>query len=118
MLSDAQIAAAREIAERTLPDTCTIQRKTTQNVGGEQVETWSDLATNVACRLAPVGGGEEGEVGGRISEEATVLITLPAKQDVEEADRIVLDGTTYEVNLVRKRGEWEITRRVECKEAV
>jgi head-tail adaptor len=108
----------RRNMRRLLPSTCVIERKTVENVGGEEVETWKDHATGIACRIAPVGGGEMGESGGRISEEATALITLPAEQDIEEADRIVLSEETYEVVLVRKRGSWELTRRCEVKEAV
>ena len=118
LLSSGQLAHMRRNMRRLLPSTCVIECKTVENVGGEEVETWIEHATGIPCRIAPVGGGETGEAGGRISEEATALITLPAEQDIEEADRIVLDDEPYDVVLVRKRGAWELTRRCEVKEAV
>ena len=113
----------RETTEGALPDTCTIRRKSVVNVGGEEQATWGDLATGVSCGIAPAGGGEiggrtTGEVGGKIAEETTHILTLPANQDIEEPDQVVTGGITYDVTLVRKRGSWEITRRVEIKEAV
>lgn len=104
-------------ARNLLPDEATIQRPTVENVGGEQIVTWSDLATT-ACRIAPVtGGGETGESGGRVVEETTHIVTLPAGQDAEESDRLVIAESIYEITLVRKRGEWELSRRCEVKEA-
>ena len=118
MLTDTQLAAMRATAGQALPDTCTIQRKTSvSDGGGGTTETWGDHATGVACRVAPVGGGETGTAGDRIRDETTHVITVPAGTDVTEADRLVVGGQTYEATAVRRRGAWEITRRVECREA-
>lgn len=101
-----------------LPDTGAIWRATTTLDGGEQVKTWAVLAT-VPCRIRPIGGGEsQGDVGGRLSDETTHLVTFAAKTDVEEPDVVVIDEQAYEVTAVRKRGAWELTRRVEVKEAI
>lgn len=123
MLSDADIAGMRSTLNTLLPDTATISRKTTANVGGEETESWASIATGVACRIAPIGGGEagagggqSGAVGGRVVDETTHIVTLAAGTDIEEADRVAIDGATYDVTLVRKRGAWELTRRVEVRE--
>lgn len=121
-LDASAIASMRATMDTLLPDVCTIRRKTTANEGGEETEDWANLATAVPCRIRPIGGGESavttrGTVGGRIVDETTHLITFTAEQDVEEADRIILDGTTFDVTLVRKRGSWELSRRVEVVEA-
>lgn len=118
LLDSAQIAAMRVVAEQALPDVCTIRRSTdTSDAGGGTTQTWADQATLVPCRVSPIGGGERGMTGSRISDESTHVITLAAKTDVLEADRIVVEGVVYEITLVRKRGAWELTRRCECTEA-
>lgn len=121
MLDQAQIDSMRQTVARTFADEATIYRKTTENIGGEEVATWSVLAT-VPCRIAPMTsrarGGEGEIVGGRIAEETTHLVTLAAKTDIDEADVIAVDDTAYQVTLIRKRGSWELSRRVEVKESV
>lgn len=122
LLSAGQVDAMRRVAVQALPDLATIQRRTrTSDGGGGSTEQWADVAT-VAARITPVGGGEVGTVsgtstiGGRVIATTTHIVTLPAGTDVLAADQLVVDGTTYEVTLVRKHGEWEITRRVEVRE--
>lgn len=118
MLSAAELAGMRATADRALPDTCTIQRKTAvSDGGGGTTETWADHATGIACRIAPASGGETGTAGDRVEDETTHVVTLPALTDITEADRLQVDGQVYEVTAVRKRGAWELTRRVEAKEA-
>lgn len=115
LLHPSAVVSMRATMNRALPGSATIERAAVENVGGEEVRTWGELST-VACRLTFIGGGEGKEVGARIAEETTHLVTVPAGTDIEEADRVVIDSTTYEVTLVRKRGEWELSRRVEVKE--
>jgi hypothetical protein len=118
LLSTAQIEAMRATAERAFPDLATIQRRTEiSDGGGGTTTTWADLAENVPCRLSPVGGGEVGLTGARIADEATSLVTMAATRDVVESDRLVIDGFVYDVQLVRRRGSWALTLRIECKEA-
>lgn len=118
MLSDGQITRMRATAERALTDTCAVQRKTTvSDGGGGTTSTWGPHLASVRCRLSPAAGGEDGVTGARISDESTHIVTLPAGTDVTEADRLVISGQTFEITLVRTRGRFEITRRVECKEA-
>jgi SPP1 family predicted phage head-tail adaptor len=117
MLTTAEITAMRATADTALPDVATVQRATTVSDGGGGTTTsWADVAT-VACRIAPAGGGE-GATGGRIVDESTAIVTLPADTDVVEADRLLIAGTVYDVTLVKQREAWEISRRAEAKEAV
>lgn len=105
-----------------MPDTATIQRRTAvSDSGGGRTYTWATAAT-VTARISPIGGGEGTGVGiatrgDRVSEETTHIVTLPQGTDVRESDRVVIAGVTFEVTAVRKRGMWELSRRVECKEA-
>lgn len=118
MLTDRDLSGMRSTLSRLLPDSGAIWRKSATIEGGEQVESWGDepLAT-VPCRIRALGGGEGGEEGGRLSEETTHLVTFDAETDVTEADVIVVDEQPYEATAVRRRGNWELTRRVEAKEA-
>lgn len=128
MLDAGEIRLIRDDLEEMLPDAATIERVAlTPDGGGGSIETWNALAnivtwrgsvaTPIACRIAPVRGGESGTAGGRVVEETTHMVTLPALTAVEEADRFVIGGVTYEVTLVRGRGKWELARRVEVKES-
>lgn len=118
MLTASEITAMRATANQALPDTCTIQRRTTtSDGGGGSSVTWANL-TVLACRLAPLGGGEAATVGGRITDESTHVVTLPAGSDVIEADRLLIADQVYDVTLVKSRAAWELSRRVWCKEAV
>lgn len=118
MLTSAQLDRMRATTHAALPETCTIQRKTAVSDGGGGTTTsWVNQAAGVPCRVAPAGGGETGTAGDRISDETTHIVTLPAQTEVTEADRLVIAGQTYESTAVRKRGAWEVTRRVEAREA-
>lgn len=118
MLTAGDIAAMRGTAESALPDTATLERLTsTSDGGGGFTEAWATQGAAIPCRIAPLGGGEGGNAGGRVSDETSHVVSLPAETDVTESDRLVIAGRTYEVTVVRERGEWEISRRVEAKEA-
>jgi head-tail adaptor len=118
MLSTAELAAIRQEAADWLPSSCVIQTYgKTANAGGGFTEAYTDGAP-VACRIAPVGGGEEGRRGDRISDRTTHVLTLPAEQAIEETARVLVDGgQLYEVTAVRKRPALEVVRRVEVREA-
>lgn len=123
LIGDTELAAMRGVLNESLWDTATIRRRTVTNEGGEESEAWADHARGVACRIAPLGGGEMAgassvaPVGGRLVDETTHIVTFTAGTDIEEADQIVISGVTYDVTLVRKRGALELSRRVEVREA-
>ena len=118
MLSPAELAAMRATAGvDALPGTATISRATVAPDGmGGQTQTWATVAT-VASRLSPSGGGgqTEGLTGGRSTADSDWIITLPQGTDVRQADRIVTDGRTFEVENIADR-DWELVRRVGCRE--
>lgn len=105
-----------------LPDRATIQRETLVPDGaGGQTSSWATLAADVPCRLSPVGGGEVStgsarRGGDRISDQTTNLITFEADTEITEADRILIGARTFDVTLVRVRGEWAMSLRVEARE--
>jgi hypothetical protein len=118
MLSAAELTMIRDEANRWLPSTATIlTHSQTPDTGGGFTETYT-AGQPMACRLAPIGGGEDGGRGGeRINERTTHVLTLMAETTIAEPDRVTVDGRTYEVTLVRKRPALEVVRRVEVREA-
>jgi head-tail adaptor len=118
MLDNDTLDAMREQIVAALPDTGTVSRRTrVADGGGGYTFTWADHHT-VPCRIAPVAGGEQGVApGGRAADETTHVATVPAGADVSVQDRLRVSGQTYDVLLVRRRGSWELSRRVELKEA-
>lgn len=115
MLTTAELARMRTIAQDALPGTAVIQNGTlTSDSGGGYTEAFTPrTGGTVACRLAPVSGNER-EEGDRINADADYIITLPATTTVETDDRIVIGAITYNVVAVRDRS-WEVTRRVEAQ---
>lgn len=124
-LDSAELSQARADLEDLLADEASIERATkTPKEGGGRDVSWAELAS-VPCNIAPLAGGEvatmgqsgnSGTAGDRIDDRTTHVLTVPFETDITEADRVVVSGATYEVTLVRKRGSWELVRRVELKE--
>lgn len=129
-LSAAQLTPLRTTVTKTLPDTCTVRRKSgevSDNAGG-WTPTYAAVGalTNVACRVTPgqVGiGGTEQVRTDRIVADADWVITFPALSDVRVDD--VVDATiaeqsstrTFEVQSVAGPTSQEVLRRVGCREA-
>ncbi len=122
MPSAGQLMRSRRRFEQLLPDRALIERPTVGPDGsGGQTTTWAELADDVPCRLSPIGGGEDTATdrrgGDRITEDATSIISFRWDQDVTEADKVTIDGQAFDVQLVRRRGEYAMTLRCECREA-
>jgi len=118
VLTAAQVTAMRATTASVLPDVATLERLTTvSDGGGGSTETWAQVGVPVACRIAPLAGGEGGQAGGRVADETTHVVTVAAGTEVTERDRLLIAGTRYEVTVVRERGAWELARRVEVREA-
>ena len=114
MLSASEIAAMREAQEAALPDTCTILRRTLTNDGqGGYVETWSEVATGVKCRLVHSNlAPRETVIAERAAGRTVWQLTVPYGTDISRTDRVVVNGVTYEILAVWSGGTWETARRV------
>jgi hypothetical protein len=124
-VSQAEIEEARQdLAQELLPDLATIERVTeTSDGGGGFTEAWAPVAEDIPCRLDPYGksttkggGGESGTAGERIDDRTLNVVTFGAGTDVTLKDRLVINGTTFEVTVVREHGNWELMKRVDVKE--
>lgn len=122
----AEITEARaDYEDELLPDEATLKRPTyAPDGGGGRTQIWTVVGT-LRCRLEPYGGatsarGAGGESdthpGERLESRTSHMVSLPADADVRLTDRLEINGVTFEVNVVRVRAAWELTRRVEVKE--
>lgn len=112
------VASMRRRVRRLLPDTCSIERRTTtSDGGGGLVEAWTNAAIQVPCFLEPVGGGENGRTAERIDDETTHVAYVQAGTDITEADRLVIAGQRYDVTAVHYWGQAEVYRAVELVES-
>lgn len=120
MLTQSEIDGMRATVADSLPDVCTIFRRTRMPDGiGGYTYTWQPNQEGVPCRLGFPGGGESDtreQSKVRLVDELTQVIWLQAKTDIIEEDRILVGDALYDVNAVLKRGEWEMGRSVRVTE--
>ena len=120
MLGATQISGMRATAALALPDTATISRvaRASDSAGG-WTETWSTVASGVACRLMSTQKLGEGPAGGTQQAAAEWVLTLPLGTDLRAADRIVVASRTFEVTTLLSAGvEWLISIRASVREVV
>ena len=112
LLSANDLVAMRAAQASGLPSTCTVVRRSVvaDDLGG-QTETWTTLASGVACRLAPMSYRERIAAQQFVGEE-TWHLTLPYGQDVTGADRVTYGSVTYEVRAIESGGAWETAKRL------
>lgn len=111
------LAGLRALSNAYLPDTCSIQRYTETVTGDGTSQSWSDLATGVACRVSPLASGTGEALGADQSLQSVAQWTVwvPAGQDVTVKDRIVFGSRTFEVARVGARS-YEVVRECICRE--
>lgn len=116
--------AVTDYADELLPEEAVLKRPTTMpDGGGGRIVSWNVVRT-LPCRFEPYGSGTSTRAGGempthpgeRLESRIDHIVVFPADADVRLKDRLEINGTTYEINVLRQRGAWELTRRVECKE--
>lgn len=98
----------------------TLQRlvKTPDGAGGYR-ESWANYETN-ACPWAKVmaKSGRESMVEGRIAAQFTVLFEIYNRSDVVETDRILWQGTAYNIRGIRREGVRPLTLVIETERGV
>jgi SPP1 family predicted phage head-tail adaptor len=97
-LSTLELAQLRADQGNYLPDTCTIQTKTSASDGmGGWTDTWSNTYTSVSCRLAPMSPGDESLQAEQLAMGTGWVLTIAHNQVIAETNRVVHDSETYEV---------------------
>lgn len=110
MLSAKELIEFRALQIGAMPDVCTIQRRTQVRSGLDYTYTWADIAQNVPCRITEQGDvGREFEQAGSVVGSSDLIIRLPYGTDITNADRIINNGTTYDVTRVLVRSNATVT---------
>lgn len=123
MLTPAELEGMRATHADSLPDRVSVyRRRGVSDGGGAKIYTWYPVLADIPARVGVperFTTGEQGESGGRLSDEEKPNLYFGAYTDVGEADMIRDDATGqwYEVNAVLRRGGWEIGRRCRVTEA-
>lgn len=116
LLSDKELAEMRAEAEKLLSDTCNILSKAYASDGaGGQTISWGTAAQNVSCRLVPKSSKASDMEGGRINYHTMWLVHLPYDQDVAPDQRIVINGSNYDVQSVEDAHSWRMLNQAFCR---
>lgn len=98
----------------------TLQRivRTPDGAGGE-LDSWQDYRLN-PCVWAKViaKAGREGISDGRMVASFVVLFEIWNRQDIDERDRIVWNGVTYNIRGLRQEGGRRPTLVIEAERGV
>lgn len=110
MIPSSELALLRADLTGVLADSCAVVRVTrTQTDSGG----WTEATTTQSaqpCRVGPLSGRER-IAGGKIAEEADLVVTLAYDADIRSDDRITHGGKTYEVVSIDDRTD-RLVRRV------
>ena len=106
-LHDVTPFALRGLRFLALSETGYVMRATiTDNQGGGASQSFGTVGT-VACRIDPVGGGEE-LTADRISDRTTHKITLPPDTNLDSTDRFKIGTDLFEITAVRTRTDEQV----------
>lgn len=110
MISDAELAILRTDGEQAMPDTATILRLTAASTAGGHSETYAQVGTT-QCRLTAsvLSGGTEQMGAGQLVATMAYTMTVPPGTDIRDSDRIVCQGTTFEVLAGKRVASWNLS---------
>jgi hypothetical protein len=112
-LSPSELAQLRSDLTDLLPDTCRIERATITKSGAYDVETWGTAVASVACRVDPDNLRQnEDIVGEREAGITRYIVTVPYNTDVQDGDRLVHGGNTYEITMLHDNHSARMARRL------
>jgi len=113
MTSTSDIDKIRVEQEKLMPETVYVQRLTrTSDGAGGWSESWQTIATTKG-RIAAKSGNEN-ELGGKTTAITTYLITLPSNTELEDDDRLQINGEQYQITAPLNRSE-KTALQVICK---
>ena len=111
VVTAAELAAMRAVADDYFPDTCTIQVPTNSvDVTGSPTVTFASTYTGVACRLDPASGSEVVR-NLALEGESTWWLNIPYDQTIDITYRVVHSGKTYEIKAVWDTHSYSTIRR-------
>lgn len=94
-----------------MPDTASIVRPIITNGPGGPRETSAPTIGTTPCRLTAsiLSGGDEQLAAGQIVGIMAYTLTVPPGTDIKDSDRIVCQGTTFEVRAGKRSASWNIS---------
>lgn len=111
MISAAQLQSMRSAVIAALPDVCSILRPVAQtSVGFASPNAFQLVADDVCCRVAPLGGGIESQLG----SSAAWMVTLPADASVQLEDVLLVNTVAFDVTDVAAIRSEQVSVRVRC----
>ncbi len=115
LLQSNDLSYLRTEAQTAMPDNVTIQRKTLiSDQQGGFTEGWSDVYQNIPGRVSVTGGGESMRAG-RQDVQIDAMLTIAYDQSIEQSDKVVHGGTTYEVVFVDAGKTWALAQRCQMR---
>jgi seryl-tRNA(Sec) selenium transferase len=116
MLTAGELAEMRDVLNQSLPGTAIIHTVTEVSDAQGGVTTTYATSGTADGRLSPLSGSNyqagEAEMFARLGVNASHVLTVPANTTINEKQRVVFAGVTYDVTFVTQRATWEISRRV------
>jgi hypothetical protein len=114
-ISTRDIARMKTVAEAEMRDTATIQRstKTTDGEGGTTA-VYAQSGSAFACLLAPLKRqNDEESVADRNAKLVRRVLTYPTATTLTLTDRIVCQGSTWEVAQIHEPRSINVVNRAE-----
>ena len=110
LLQSNDLSYLRAETQKAMPDNLTIQRKTlVSDEQGGFTEGWSDVYQNISGRVA-VTGGSESMSAGRQDVQIDATLTIAYDQSIEQSDKVVHGGETYEIISVDSGKTWALAQ--------
>lgn len=99
MLPDAELARLRRAQVATMHERCSILRRVSNANGlGGTSDTWTPIATDVPCRLAPETNRHQDAIRAeRPTVSTTYRLTVPHDTDLQASDQVQLGTMRYQV---------------------
>jgi len=110
-LPEDELTALRAVQAAALPDTAAIRRVTRTSDGAGGFTSAETTIATVACRLASPSSATERALAERLGQAETLTLTLPYGTDVVLADRVLVNGTTWDIVALLEHS-WSTATRV------
>lgn len=124
LFSREDVLERRETEEASMPSRCTIKEEVpNRSPGGFTAPTWTDVATDVPCRLSAGVAGSEMIEAGQVQTLGRWTLSLPADTPIKKGHQVVVTGTSAEgVNWAQNVSviaplapkTYEVRRKVIC----
>lgn len=111
VITAAEMASMRDIADSFFPDTCSIG-VATQGVDstGSPTENFTPTYTGVACRVDPADGDEEIR-NMALEGQSSWWLNIPYDQPIDETYQVIHDSRTYQIKNVWDTQSYRTIRR-------